>query len=235
MRLFLLVACLPVVANAYALQLSSSSSSAFTMGRPLRSMRALAVASSESFPSIGLPSSPSLLQRFPAFLHTLWQFSRPHTILGSGISILSIFAFATPASMWSKAVFWRQLGEAMLPSLFMNVYVTGLNQVTDVDIDRVNKPYLPLASGDLSQVEGIAVIITSLFLSFLFSRSMAWPIQATLLSSAILGTSYSLPPLRLKRFPLFAALCILVVRGSIVNIGYSIVTSLCKEISLHVL
>lgn len=44
--------------------------------------------------------------------------------------------------------------------------------------------------------------------------------MATLVSSAVLGSIYSLPPFRLKRFPLLAALCILVIRGSVVNIGF---------------
>ena len=40
----------------------------------------------------------------------------------------------------------------------------------------------------------------------------------TLLLSALIGTAYSTGP-RLKRFPLFAALCILTVRGAVVNVG----------------
>merc|ERR1712086_590406 len=36
----------------------------------------------------------------------------------------------------------------------------------------------------------------------------------------LLGTVYSLPPLRLKRFPLLAAASIVVVRGTLVNVGF---------------
>ena len=32
----------------------------------------------------------------------------------------------------------------------MNVFIVGVNQITDVEIDRVNKPELPIAAGDLS-------------------------------------------------------------------------------------
>jgi homogentisate phytyltransferase/homogentisate geranylgeranyltransferase len=38
--------------------------------------------------------------------------------------------------------------------------------------------------------------------------------------SLLIGTAYSLPPIRLKRFPLWAALCIFGVRGVIVNLGF---------------
>jgi homogentisate phytyltransferase/homogentisate geranylgeranyltransferase len=41
----------------------------------------------------------------------------------------------------------------------------------------------------------------------------------TVLLSNGIGTAYSLPPLRLKRFPLAASACIYSVRGLIVNLG----------------
>ena len=37
--------------------------------------------------------------------------------------------------------------------------------------------------------------------------------------SLAIGTAYSLPPIRLKRYPFWASLCILTVRGAIVNLG----------------
>jgi homogentisate phytyltransferase/homogentisate geranylgeranyltransferase len=37
--------------------------------------------------------------------------------------------------------------------------------------------------------------------------------------SLAIGTAYSLPPLRLKRFPFWASFCILAVRGAVVNLG----------------
>lgn len=33
----------------------------------------------------------------------------------------------------------------------MNVSIVGLNQLYDVEIDKINKPYLPLASGEMTQ------------------------------------------------------------------------------------
>lgn len=37
--------------------------------------------------------------------------------------------------------------------------------------------------------------------------------------SLAIGTAYSLPPIRLKQFPFWAAFCIFSVRGAIVNLG----------------
>ena len=32
----------------------------------------------------------------------------------------------------------------MIAALHSNVFITGLNELTDIEIDKVNKPYLPL-------------------------------------------------------------------------------------------
>ncbi len=42
------------------------------------------------------------------------------------------------------------LTQALVSALLMNVCIVGLNQLYDVEIDRVNKPYLPLASGEMT-------------------------------------------------------------------------------------
>lgn len=42
------------------------------------------------------------------------------------------------------------LAQAMIPALLMNIAIVGFNQLYDVEIDKVNKPYLPLASGELT-------------------------------------------------------------------------------------
>lgn len=49
----------------------------------------------------------------------------------------------------------------------------------------------------------------------------SFPLIATLFASTLLGSLYSIPPIRLKRYPLLASFCILVVRGVLVNIGFS--------------
>jgi len=101
----------------------------------------------------------------------------------------------------------------------------GLNQVTDIEIDKINKPYLPIASGKLTKTNGIIIITSSLLISLfmifiLFKNTISSFLQITIIGSGILGTLYSLSPFRLKKYPLLAAFCILVVRGSLVNMGF---------------
>lgn len=156
-------------------------------------------------------------------LITLWKFSRPHTIIGTTTSILSIAACASRAcdapfvsSATLAAAAW-----ALLPSLCMNVYIVGLNQVYDVDIDRINKPNLPIPAGRLSLRAATQVVAASLALSLLTGVAAgSSPLLWTLVLSGLLGTAYSLPPIRLKQYPFAAAMCIMAVRGAIVQLGF---------------
>ena len=46
-------------------------------------------------------------------------------------------------------------------SLMLNIYIVGLNQLTDVDIDRINKPYLPIAAGAFTMQTGLALVVVT--------------------------------------------------------------------------
>lgn len=180
----------------------------------------------------------NLLRKYPAtmvddenmntnnnFSSILWRFSRPHTIIGSALAIPSIHFLAAPSLSAVYAIpTIVSILYAMLPSLLMNLYITGLNQITDVDIDKVNKPSLPIAAGDLSISTAKKIVTISLITSLMLG--VAHPIlgsqglNVALWGSAILGTAYSLEPLRLKRFPILAAFCIVAIRGAIINAGF---------------
>ena len=73
-----------------------------------------------------------------------------------------------------------------MPALLMNICIVGLNQVYDVRIDRVNKPYLPLASGEFSMQTGIALVCCRL-------PRMGYPSGQHAACPCSLETSLSLP------------------------------------------
>lgn len=153
-------------------------------------------------------------------IKSLWKFSRPHTIIGTSLSVLALYFIAlgttnTPISLVSL----EQLLLAWLACLCGNVYIVGLNQLTDVEIDRINKPDLPLASGAFTMKQGkIIITIMGLGAIAIAAFSGIW-LLVTVGVSLLIGTAYSLPPIRLKQFPFFAAFCILTVRGIVVNLG----------------
>lgn len=105
----------------------------------------------------------------------------------------------------------------------MNIYIVGLNQLFDIAIDKINKPDLPLASGEFTVPFAVLLVggcgLASVALGLAFGST---PLLYTLVGSGVLGTIYStdLPLLRWKRHPVLAGGCILVVRGLIVQIGF---------------
>ncbi|BAY44422.1 UbiA prenyltransferase [Scytonema sp. HK-05] len=158
-----------------------------------------------------------------SWFYSFWKFSRPHTIIGTSLSVLGLYLIAL--SLFSNLV-QAQATTPILPLLGAwiaclcgNVYIVGLNQLEDVAIDKINKPHLPLASGEFSPATGKLIVAITGVLALL----LAWLQGPFLLGmvgmSLAIGTAYSLPPIRLKRFPFWAALCIFSVRGSIVNLG----------------
>jgi len=116
---------------------------------------------------------PNFLDR----LGSLWKFSRPHTIIGTSFSVLSLYLIAL-GNINDFFSHWPVLLLTWVACLAGNVYI---------------------------------VIIMAFIGGF-------W-LLITVGISLLIGTAYSLPPVRLKRFPLWSAFCIFTVRGVIVNLG----------------
>ena len=153
-------------------------------------------------------------------LRSLWKFSRPHTIIGTSLSVLALYlvSLATTNSIVT-ATNLEQMLAVWLACICGNIYIVGLNQLYDVRIDRINKPDLPLASKDFTVQQGKLIVAVTGILSLLVaSLSGVW-LLATVAISLLIGTAYSMPPIRLKQFPFLAAFCILTVRGIVVNLG----------------
>ncbi|MEL6137394.1 MAG: homogentisate phytyltransferase [Cyanobacteria bacterium J06628_6] len=173
-------------------------------------------------------NSLSLIQNPLPWLQAFWKFSRPHTIVGTSLSVVGLFVMAWAARHPFGANpgtlhIWRGVAAMLLTWLAClcgNVYIVGLNQLEDVDIDRVNKPHLPIASGEFSRSQGVLLVALALTAAMtLAGLSQSLYLIATIWISVAIGTAYSLPPIRLKRFPLWASICILAVRGAVVNLG----------------
>ncbi len=164
------------------------------------------------------PSSDSA-HRFP-WLYACWKFARPHTVIGTSLSALGLAVMALAQSSDPLPLpLLRALFASLLACLCGNIYIVGLNQLEDVEIDRVNKPHLPLASGEFTRRQGQRIVLATGLLALGLSAWQGWFLMATVWTSLLIGTAYSLPPIRLKRFPVWAALCIFSVRGAIVNLG----------------
>lgn len=153
------------------------------------------------------------------FLKILWQFSRPHTIIGSTLSILSIFAVAVATSACGS-IYPALLPVSLLSALACNIYITGLNQWSDVEVDRINKPWLPIAAGALSKELALRIVVVCCGIALAAAIYLSPSFFLLILLIMAIGTAYSLPPLKLKRHHLLAAAAISLVRGLLVNVGF---------------
>ena len=151
-------------------------------------------------------------------LHTLWKFSRPHTIIGSTVSIVVLFLLQG-GSLTDHYII---LLTTLVSALGCNVCITGLNQVIDVELDKINKPDLPIASGELSIATAKKIVIVSGIIAVGAAALLHWVLLLLIVVILILGIAYSVPPIQLKQHHLPAALAITIVRGVLVNIGMAL-------------
>lgn len=163
-------------------------------------------------------SSVNSLQKSAPWLYAFWKFSRPHTIIGTTLSVLGMYLI----SLSERSSFNLHPAAVLIPLLAClcgNVYIVGLNQLEDIGIDRINKPHLPLASGEFSIQQGRWIVGMTGVLAIALAALQGSYLLALVALSLVIGTAYSLPPIRLKRFPFWASVCIFSVRGAIVNLG----------------
>ena len=146
----------------------------------------------------------------------LWRFSRPHTLLGTFISAVGLYLIAVaelPGSGLGN-LFW-----VIVAGAGVNVAIVGVNQITDVEIDRINKPHLPLAAGELTREAAWRIVAVAALVPIVLALTQG-PLELGAVAAAlVVGAAYSLPPVRLKRFPVVASLCISGVRAIAVNLG----------------
>ena len=138
----------------------------------------------------------------------------------TAFSIVGIYVIA--ASVLPGVAVGDGLGDlalTLLAGAAVNIYIVGLNQCEDVEIDRINKPWLPIAAGRLSLRGAWAIVAACALLAAAMAVSQGWVEVVAVGSALAIGTAYSAPPLRLKRYPALAAASISLVRAFVVNLG----------------
>ncbi|XP_010257610.1 PREDICTED: homogentisate solanesyltransferase, chloroplastic [Nelumbo nucifera] len=169
----------------------------------------------------GAAGSDPVLNKTSEFKDACWRFLRPHTIRGTTLGSISLVARALIEN--PNLIRWSLLFKAfsgLFALICGNGYIVGINQIYDIGIDKVNKPYLPIAAGDLS-VQSAWFLVLFFAAAGLFIVGVNFGPFITFLYciGLFLGTIYSVPPFRFKRFPVAAFLIIATVRGFLLNFG----------------
>ena len=122
-----------------------------------------------------MPAPGSLEDRVDA----VYRFSRPHTIRGTLLASFTGVGRALVESPMYLGMLPALLPTAMLgvaALLLGNLFIVGINQIYDVDIDQVNKPFLPMAAGQMSPRFAWAVVLGSLGAGMALVRAFFSPL-----------------------------------------------------------
>ena len=163
----------------------------------------------------------------------LLEFSRPFTLVAPALGFASGAATAygaAPRESWHPdLIVYPLIGLTM--AAVLNAASNALNQIYDLDIDRVNKPKRPLPSGRLEM--GDAWIFT--WAAYAAAMILAWLVAPAdrhecfwiVLAAAIITWLYSVPPARTKRLGIWANVTIAVPRGVLLKVaGWSSVKTI---------
>jgi 4-hydroxybenzoate polyprenyltransferase len=151
--------------------------------------------------------------------------ARPFTLVAPALGFLSGAATAygaAPRGGWHAGLVAAPLiGSAM--AALLNAGNNALNQIYDLDIDRVNKPKRALPSGRLTI--GQAWLFTAI--SYALALALAWLVAPQgrhecfwlVAVAGVCTLLYSVPPFRTKRLGIWANVTIAIPRGVLLKVA----------------
>ena len=161
------------------------------------------------------------------------EFSRPFTLVAPALGFASgaaTAAGAAPRESWSPdLLLYPIIGLTM--AAVLNAASNALNQIYDLDIDRVNKPKRPLPSGRLSRKDAWMFTLAA----YAIALVLAWFVQPAgrhecfwiVVAATIITVLYSAPPFRTKRLGIWANVTIAIPRGVLLKVaGWSAVKTI---------
>jgi 4-hydroxybenzoate polyprenyltransferase len=166
-------------------------------------------------------------------LRSFVDLARPFTLVAPALGFISgalTAVGATPREPWSPSLLAAPFIGAAMAAL-LNAGNNALNQIYDLDIDRVNKPKRPLPSGRLT----IAQVWWFTNITYALALVLAWLVAPGerhecfwLVAVAVVCTYlYSVPPFRTKRLGIWANVTIAIPRGVLLKVaGWSSVKTI---------
>jgi 4-hydroxybenzoate polyprenyltransferase len=158
------------------------------------------------------------------------ELSRPFTLVAPALGFASGAATAygaAPREVWHPhLILYPLIGLTM--AAVLNAASNALNQIYDLEIDRVNKPKRPLPSGRLSLHD--AWVFT--WVAYAVALVLAWLVEPgarhecfwIVVVATIITFLYSVPPFRTKRLGIWANVTIAIPRGVLLKVaGWSAV------------
>jgi geranylgeranylglycerol-phosphate geranylgeranyltransferase len=163
----------------------------------------------------------------------LLEFSRPFTLVAPALGFVSgaVTAYgAAPREPWHTDLIVFPLAGALMAAV-LNAASNALNQIYDLEIDRINKPKRPLTSGRLSMHDAwvftLATYAVALALAWFVAPGGRHECFWLVLVATAITILYSVPPARTKRLGIWANLTIAIPRGVLLKVaGWSSVKTI---------
>ena len=162
-------------------------------------------------------------------LATYWRFSRPFTLVPPMVGIFSgsLIGFGATRVRFPAL----HVALAVLAAAVLNAASNGLNQICDLENDRINKPGRPLPSGDLARNGAWTFVIAAYAFALLLVAEVNRETFTIYVIAAIATVLYSAPPARLKRHPIGSNLIIALIRGELLKVaGWAAVATVLKSL-----
>ncbi len=123
---------------------------------------------------------------------TIWRFMRPATLpaVVAGVTGGAIAA----SGGWPAST--TALVAAVCSAILLTGASNGINQIADLDTDRVNRPERPLPSGRLTHSQAWNLVAMLTVLSFVVAAVVNLPYLICVMATLLVTAAYSLPPLR---------------------------------------
>ncbi|KAL5710501.1 hypothetical protein ACHQM5_021055 [Ranunculus cassubicifolius] len=166
-----------------------------------------------------IPLWTTIVKKLDAF----YRFTRPYTIYGTIVGIISISLLPIQSLADFSPAFFYGLLKTIIPTVLVNIYMCGINQIVDIGIDKINKPTLPLASGEFSLAEGTAITALSAMAALLMGAMFnSPPLLLGVLSIFFIATAYSVdvPLLRWKSNAVLTCLSIIGIRALTIPLAF---------------
>jgi 4-hydroxybenzoate polyprenyltransferase len=108
---------------------------------------------------------------------------------------------------------------ALLSAVLLTGASNGLNQIADLETDRINRPDRPLPSGAITVRQAWLAVAAMLFASMALGVRAGWGYLVCAAVTVPVTAAYSFPPLRTKRIPLLANATIALPRGMLLVVA----------------
>jgi 4-hydroxybenzoate polyprenyltransferase len=160
------------------------------------------------------------------WLRLTWELARPFTLIAPALgmftgSVIALGAYPEVPLTWRVAV---RIALGTLMAAVLNAASNTLNQVTDLEADRINKPARPVPSGRVAPGEAVRLAGWLYVAAFLLAAAVGPQVTLLAGTAAVMTVLYSAPPFRMKAVPYLANVVIAIPRGVLLKVaGWSCV------------